>query len=35
MEEVAQKTVLENNFFKAKMDVKNLIKRKSLEEFLE
>lgn len=29
------KNVLENNFFKAKMDVKNLIKQKTLEEFLD
>lgn len=30
-----RQALLENNFFKAKMDVKALIKQKTLEEFLE
>lgn len=34
-EEAEKKVVLENNFFKAKMDVKSLIKQKTLQEFLE
>jgi hypothetical protein len=30
-----RQALLENNFFKAKMDVKTLIKQKTLQEFLE
>lgn len=33
-QEPVQKNILENNFFKAKMDVKSLIKQKTLQDFL-
>ena len=34
-EDSPPRTIQSNNFFKAKMDVKQLIKRKTLEDFLE
>lgn len=33
-QEPVQKNILENNFFKAKMDIKSLIKQKTLQDFL-
>lgn len=35
LEPAQSNNLLENNFFKAKMDVKGLIKQKTLEEFME